>query len=117
MRVRWWWALAVLAVSCAHSGREFDFRTAETLKPGVSTRADAEAMLGPPAVVTVPGDGLTYCGWMYMRAGFAGSGAGSKHLTLRFRPDGLFDGIAGESASGVYAAQAREPPNAAPRKQ
>lgn len=103
-------ALGLLLSGCfAHQhGRDIDFAAVNRLKPGVSTRADAEALFGKPSAVTTPADGNTYVGWMYVHAQLYNSDkTGSKNLTLMFKPDSTYIGVAVMSASGADVAPAR----------
>lgn len=67
--------------------------------PGVSTRADAESMFGPPMGVSFA-SGQTSETWIYGHADFGGANAGSKMLTLRFGPDGRFIDVVHMGGSG-----------------
>jgi hypothetical protein len=97
--------LVVVLLGCAH-GRQYSFEDTKRLTPGVSTRADAERLFGPPVSVTSSSDGMVHCGWSYSHVGFYGSNAGSKVMLLSFRPDGTYD-RASETASGADALPAR----------
>jgi hypothetical protein len=57
-------AALVFVLGCAHKGGVSP-RHVKELTPGVSTRADAEKLFGPPEVVTVASDGNTYRTWSY----------------------------------------------------
>src|SRR5437868_1528422 len=78
----------VLLLACTY-GRQFSYEDTKKLTPGVSTRADAERIFGPPITVSQSTDGMTILGWTYTH-GYAAS-HGSKVLLIAFRPDGAYD--------------------------
>jgi|GraSoiStandDraft_44_1057316.scaffolds.fasta_scaffold348513_2 hypothetical protein len=91
-------AALVFALGCAHTGGVNPHQVKE-LTPGVSTRADAEKLFGPPEVVTVASDGNTHCTWTY--SAYPNLKSRNKALVLSFRPDGAFEGVAKKSATGT----------------
>lgn len=99
--------LLLLLTGCFAHGRDIDFAAVSQLKPGVSTRADAEALFGKPSAVVTPADGNTYLGWTYAHAQMYGINSGSKNLTLMFKPDATYIGVASMSASGSDVAPPR----------
>lgn len=95
--------VATVVLGCVHQyGRQFSYEDAKKLTPGVSTRADAERLFGPPVSVSKSSDGTVHCGWSYTHAGFMGSNVGSRVMIVTFRPDGTYD-RASETASGADA--------------
>ena len=89
-------AALVFVLGCAHKGGVSP-RHVKELTPGVSTRADAEKLFGPPEVVTVASDGNTYCTWRY--SAYPNFKSRNKALMLSFRPDGAFEGVVKKSAT------------------
>jgi hypothetical protein len=89
-------AALVFVLGCAHAGG-VDPGQVKQLTPGVSTRADAEKLFGPPEVVTVASDGNTYCTWRY--SAYPNFTSRKKALVLSFRPDGAFERVVKKSAT------------------
>jgi outer membrane protein assembly factor BamE (lipoprotein component of BamABCDE complex) len=79
-------ATVLVAAACTTVvGREFDISAADSLRPGVSTRADAVAALGVPTSESAAGSG-TLLQWQYSKGQWMnGSGA---HLAILFDRDG-----------------------------
>ena len=77
---------ALLLAGCATVGRDFDISKADQLRPGVSTAADAVALLGPYSTESVT-NGMHSYGWSYAHATAFG-GAHGKTVVLTFGPDG-----------------------------
>src|SRR5260221_1396784 len=98
-------ALLARAVGCVTSGRNIDFNQVKQLKSGVSMRADAERLFGPPTVAATDGDGVTTCSWTY-EVTDGRHVLTSKTLALTFQPDGSYKAIASLSASGLAARSA-----------
>src|SRR5260221_4254674 len=90
--------LWALAVGCVTSGRNIDFNQVKQLKSGVSMRADAERLFGPPTVAATDGDGVTTCSWTY-EVTDGRHVLTSKTLALTFQPDGSYKAIASLSPS------------------
>jgi hypothetical protein len=57
--------LALLLAGCATQGARMDTSKLDQLKPGVSTIADAENLLGKPQSVTRHPDGTTTLGYSF----------------------------------------------------
>src|SRR5438105_541209 len=87
-----------LVLGCSH-GRPINFDDTSKLTPGLSTRADAERIFGPPGAVATDRDGTVLVTWAYAHSGYAGYNTGSKYLTLSFRPEGTYIGAV-KSATG-----------------
>jgi len=99
----------ILSACGATVGREIHFEDTKKLIVGVSTRADAEAIFGPPMYMSATGD-VTYLSWVYGHTGYGGTNAGSVSLALTFGPDGKYRGVANTSATGTEI----PPPAASP---
>jgi hypothetical protein len=80
--------LVSATISCASFGREIDFTQADKLQPGVSTRADAEKLLGKPNSVSTGSNGMTVCVWMYSHANSFTGKSEAQSLSLVFGADG-----------------------------
>lgn len=76
----------VLALACATVGRKMDLSLVDRLQPGISTQADAVALLGQPTAVVKDGQ-LTSLSWAYAHANAFGH-AEVQTVTLTFGPDG-----------------------------
>jgi hypothetical protein len=57
--------LALLLAGCATQGQHTDTSKLDQLKPGISTMADAENLLGKPQSVTRHPDGTTTLGYSF----------------------------------------------------
>lgn len=57
--------LALLLAGCASQGTHMDTGKLNQLKPGISTMADAENLLGEPQSVTRHPDGTTTLGYQF----------------------------------------------------
>ena|SRR6266550_1216731 len=70
-------ALTFAIAACTTIGNKFDPDRIDDLKPGVSTIADATAILGPPAFESPDGNGTRLLQWQYTQiSAFSGlSGA------------------------------------------
>jgi len=69
--------LTFAVASCATIGNKFDLDRVDDLKPGISTIADATAILGPPALQSPYSNGSRLLQWHYTQiSAFSGlSGA------------------------------------------
>lgn len=69
--------LTFAIAACTTIGKKFDPDKVDDLKPGISTIADATAILGPPAFQSRDSDGSRLLQWQYTRiSAFSGlSGA------------------------------------------
>jgi len=63
----WIVSLAFAIAACATLGNKFDPDRVDDLKPGISTIADATAILGPPAFDSSDGHGSRFLQWQYTR--------------------------------------------------
>jgi hypothetical protein len=73
---------------CAQIGRTFDISNADRLVPGVSTEADAKALLGEPVTVPRnPQDGHKALVWQYVFGTGLGTSGGQK-LVISFDEKG-----------------------------
>jgi hypothetical protein len=116
VKKRWAALTCVILVACGASfGQDIHFEDAKKLRPGVSTRADAEAIFGAANMETVS-EGKTNVAWISGHAGYGGLNAGSKSIVLTFGPDGRYTGVAGMSATGtdMGSAPAKSPSPAVP---
>lgn len=92
----------LLATACATVGRPIDQAAVAQLKPGVTTRVEAERVFGPPQHQVVSGGGAVTLVWSYGESAF-GPRKGQA-LTLRFGPDGRLvnDPSAIQSVTSTY---------------
>ncbi len=82
-------AATVMAVlSACAVGRPPEQRDVDHFRVGVTTRADAERVLGPPQYLTQEGDGMTGLVWSLGQSGPPTGGAGGKLVSLVFGRDG-----------------------------
>jgi hypothetical protein len=79
-------ATLALGACASQVGRQFDPALAGRLQPGVSTEADAMALLGAPEAVTTAADGRQMLQWLYVRGAVAGGS--SAHLAIIFDGEG-----------------------------
>lgn len=78
--------LTLPLTGCVTSGSKFTMAEVQSLQPGVSTKAEAIALLGPPTSVSVMGDGSELLQWMYTEVVYiAGEG---RHVAILFGRDG-----------------------------
>lgn len=73
----WIVGLVFVMAACTTLGNKFDADRVRDLKPGISTIADATAILGPPAFESADSHGSRLLQWQYTRiSAFSGlSGA------------------------------------------
>jgi len=65
MKRFWIPTLALFLAGCATSGAHLDQNKLASLKPGVTTIADTEALLGTPQSVSSRADGTTTLGYQF----------------------------------------------------
>lgn len=91
-------ALAITAATltaCASVGQEFNMQDVRAFKPGVTTYADAYAVLGPPQSSSFGPDNSRVAVWGHGSSNLF-SGAQSKVVVLQFDSEGKFVRIASE---------------------
>lgn len=79
---------AVPAASCTTMGDPFTLADVASLQPGLSTRADAERLLGRPMSITNLADGTTLLQWVHIQTVYVSSD--STHVALLFDRNGRF---------------------------
>lgn len=92
--------LALLTQGCMTSGTMVSMEAVQTLQPGVSTRADAERVLGAPNSISAMPDGGVLLQWIGVTATMFG--ADSRHVALRFDRQGKYLGITHQNQSTTY---------------
>jgi hypothetical protein len=81
-------ALAGLCLStaaCITSGPHFTMAEAQSLRPGVTTRDEAIALLGGPNSISAMPGGSTLVQWLYLAA--TPYASESRHVSILFGPD------------------------------
>lgn len=79
---------AALMSGCVSVGTKFDIADVEAFQPGITTRADAERILGKPNSISNLADGTTLLQWIHTQAVLAS--AESNHVALLFDASGKF---------------------------
>lgn len=77
----------VLLTACASIGKKFDISKVDQLKPGISTRADAEKLLGPPLAETFVAGDQKLLKWMYSQG--TAFGASAANVQILFDSAGI----------------------------
>lgn len=93
--------VVVFVAGCAtmESGRALDAGAVASLEPGVATRAQVEALLGPPMHIIERSDGSTVISYAHIvSSGHAFGGATAKSITAAFVFDA--DGVLQSKSSG-----------------
>lgn len=77
---------------CVSVGTKFDIADVAAFQPGVTTRADAERILGKPNSISNMADGTVLLQWIHTQAVLAS--AESNHVALLFDSNGKFVRVA-----------------------
>jgi hypothetical protein len=80
-------ALTFAIAACTTIGHKFDPGRVDDLKPGISTIADATAILGPPAFESPDSNGTRLLQWQYTRIS-AFSGLSGADIAILFDDTG-----------------------------
>ena len=89
--------LMALAIWGCSSGTSFDPADVSRLRPGVSTRSDAIALLGPPDGEVSEPDGSQLLSWTYARVFIGTTG---RSVSILFNPAGRMVRVLAQSAAG-----------------
>jgi len=80
--------LLVISAACTTVGQRFEIAKADSFQPGVTSEADARALLGEPASVdTNPNNHHHLLVWEYVTGNALGTGSGSV-LAVSFDENG-----------------------------
>lgn len=81
----------ILVAACVTP--KFDAGRVSQLQPGISTRADAERLLGPSSAQSRSADGSTILQWIDVQGGILNQ-AHAAHVAIVFNPDGTMNRVA-----------------------
>ncbi|MFJ6023557.1 hypothetical protein ACIQC9_03010 [Brevundimonas sp. NPDC092305] len=92
-------ALAQPLAGCMTSGPRFTMAEVRTLKPGVTTKAEAIALLGEPSARSAMADGSELLQWMFTEAIYIA--AEGRHVAILFGADGKMIRITHQSETRI----------------
>lgn len=101
MRIQSFMLSVLLLTGCMTVGNKFDMAKVHQLQPGVSTRQDAVALLGPPTRIINSATGKTALEWRYSQGTVLGTGSAAKAIIV-FGTDDRMIRIADEATANVH---------------